>query len=43
MNGLQAFDELKEVFPELDDIHSTTWWRLRLEIFLKRPLVRIFQ
>jgi hypothetical protein len=43
MYSFQALDKLEETFPELDDIHSTTWWRFRLEVFLQRTFVGKFK
>jgi hypothetical protein len=34
MHGFESLDDLEEVIPEFDDISSTTWWRLFLEVFL---------
>jgi hypothetical protein len=39
MYGFQGFDKLEEAIPNFDDVPSTTWWPLPLEIFLKRALV----
>jgi hypothetical protein len=39
MYGFQSFNNLEEAVPEFDDIPSATWWRLSLEVFLKRAFV----
>jgi hypothetical protein len=43
VNGFQAFDELKQVFPELDDIHPTTWGRFSLEVFFESAFVSVLK
>jgi hypothetical protein len=39
MHGFESLDDLEEAIPEFDDISSTAWWRLFLEVFLERPFV----
>jgi len=43
MYGFQSLDQLKETFPELNDIRTLARRRLPLEIFLKRALVCEFK
>lgn len=43
MYGFQSLDQLKETFPELNDIRTLGRRRLPLEVFLKRPLVCEFK
>jgi hypothetical protein len=39
MHGFESLDELEETIPEFDDVSSPAWWRLFLEVFLKRAFV----
>jgi hypothetical protein len=39
MYGFESLDKLKETIPEFDDIPSTTWWCLILEVFFERTFI----
>lgn len=43
MYYFQPLDQLKETFPEIDDIMSTTWRSLPLKIVFQRAFVRVFE
>lgn len=43
MNGLQAFNELEEILPELDDIGGATGRRFVLEVLFEGAFVGVFQ
>jgi len=43
MYGYESLDELEEAIPKFDNVSSSTWWRLFLEVFFKRAFVGIFK